>query len=250
MEKSLKHIFIVLFILLSKLINAQTTLIPVFSCDQSTLVPNYTFNGGLTYTIAASPGIEEKVLVTCPNTIVYDTLMGAGRHALINSNCNYITKFGNSITLYVCFVKNTGTLTILPGAFPFSTVHLFHEPNAVIINQSSFSLNTYTCANISLPSYTCADAGIDEINANINNINISPNPVQDEMMVNTKTVAIDGRCTIKIYTALGQLVREEEVELNNTVIKITTKQLSNGIYIFSVKDKLNNTVSKKFVVAR
>ncbi len=222
--KTKKAISVILSLFIVSLIEAQT--IPSFSCDQSTVSPTYTFTGNMTYTLPAATTMEQMVFLSCPNTNVYDTLFGAGRHAIVNSNCRFTSNFGNSLTLYMCFVKNTGTLTILPhatGAF-----HVFYEPNAVVVNQSSFSVDMNPCSNILIPLYNCNDAGINVNELNSQSFSVYPNPTNDKIFISSKDFPYNKQIEIQINDLTGRLLLKQEIEKSDQNINIT--QIEKGIY--------------------
>jgi len=79
-------------------------------------------------------------------------------------------------------------------------------------------------------------------------LKVYPVPTKDELNL---SLPVDHSFNkITITNNLGQLIREEEIEFKNNTAKIKTNDLPNGVYIFTLKDKTNFQVSKRFVIAR
>ncbi len=227
---------------------AQVNSAPSLSCNQATVIPTYTFIGNTTYTIAASTIPDEIVLLSCPRTILYDTLQGNGRNAIINSNSHYISNFNYSIAYLVCYVKNTGTLTILPNPL-MGVLHIYYEPNAVIVNQSTSSLiSMVSCSSISIPSYNCNDAGINvnELNS-FQNISIYPNPANNFVTLVSKNPT--EYLTIKVTDVNGRILVNKKVQTSNYKANLDL-DLYNGIYFVTIIDSANDKQTKKLVIAK
>ena len=48
---------------------------------------------------------------------------------------------------------------------------------------------------------------------------------------------------------LGSLIQEEELRIENGLIKITTSDLPSDVYSLQLKNRFNETVSKRFVIS-
>ena len=70
-------------------------------------------------------------------------------------------------------------------------------------------------------------------------ITIGPNPVTDQL-----TISSTGNTTVRIITALGQVVKT--VKTTNQTIQVPINNLSNGLYIVEVKND-NGTVTEQIV---
>ncbi len=78
-----------------------------------------------------------------------------------------------------------------------------------------------------------------------NNINLYPNPANDEL-----NIAINARINVDlnrilIYNSIGQLIREEEIIFKNNSGFLNTTDLPNGVYYLNLKG-----INKRFVIAR
>mgnify|MGYP000523306439 CR=1 FL=1 len=90
--------------------------------------------------------------------------------------------------------------------------------------------------------------GINELDVLKDHLSVYPVPSKDELNL---SLPFDHTFhNITITNNLGQIMREEEIVFKNNNATITTSDLPNGVYIFTLKDKTNFQVSKRFVIAR
>jgi len=90
--------------------------------------------------------------------------------------------------------------------------------------------------------------GINELDILKDRLSVYPVPSKDEL--NLSLPFDHSFHNITITNNLGQIIREEEIVFKNNNATITTSDLPNGVYIFTLKDKTNFQVSKRFVIAR
>ena len=90
--------------------------------------------------------------------------------------------------------------------------------------------------------------GINELDVLKDHLSVYPVPSKDELNL---SLPFDHTFhNITITNNLGQIMREEEIVFKNNNATITTSDLPNGVYIFTLKDKTNFQISKRFVIAR
>lgn len=82
------------------------------------------------------------------------------------------------------------------------------------------------------------------------NLKVYPQPAKDELNLSFEGIDANAFNTLKIYNSIGQIIREEEIEFKNNPALIKTNELANGVYVFTLKDKTNFIISKRFVIAR
>jgi hypothetical protein len=92
---------------------------------------------------------------------------------------------------------------------------------------------------------SCVITGIEDVSTN-NKLNIYPNPVSDIASLNIDNPD-NAVLTLNIYNVMGELVRSEVIQGNQH--KISTENLSNGIYIVEVKIK-DRTEKQKLIIQR
>ncbi len=87
-----------------------------------------------------------------------------------------------------------------------------------------------------------SSVGIEEHLTN-EDFNVYPNPVSDNLTVETSAYTPEGNC-LSIYTLIGEKIMEEKFSSQNYSVDVS--QLSEGIYIIEVKTK-KNIIRAKFV---
>jgi Secretion system C-terminal sorting domain len=92
----------------------------------------------------------------------------------------------------------------------------------------------------------CAVA-INDINKNISNITVVPNPAQQNISINTMADA-DEKVSITIVNAMGQTTHTKAVTLRrgDNYIPFDIAALPAGIYVYHIRNAQNQVVSGKF----
>ncbi|MFT5819711.1 MAG: hypothetical protein ACI8ZM_000936 [Crocinitomix sp.] len=78
-------------------------------------------------------------------------------------------------------------------------------------------------------------------------VDIYPNPAQDAL--NISVASANGNQQVIIYNTVGEIVRMDQVGLNNSQTTIDVSNLPNGLYIINVIDAENpaNSIQEKFI---
>ena len=87
--------------------------------------------------------------------------------------------------------------------------------------------------------------GIAENNSEENDIKISPNPVNDNLMLSYK-LKYSEQGIVYIYDLLGELVFSQQIYISGTQLLIHTENFQKGMYVLSVYDN-GKRMNKKFV---
>ena len=98
--------------------------------------------------------------------------------------------------------------------------------------------------------------GLNELSFLNEQLKLYPVPAND--MLELKIDASNGAAEklfgslnrLSIYNSLGQLVREEEIEFKEKVVKINTSDLKEGVYFLRLNNGNLQSLSKRFVIAR
>lgn len=224
----MKKNYLTILIVIATYCLANTQTLPSFDCNQSTVTPAYSYSVPGIYTLQGATNVDEVVFLSCPNTTVYDTLTGFGRHAIVNSNSHFVTDRGNTPSVLVYFVKNTGTLTLRPH-IQQPVIRIYYETGAVIVNQTSFSPTSISCTNISLPNYICSGVEIIENSlTGANSLFPYPNPVTNKLEINIGANSIQ---SIYITDILGQIIFEPSPNSK----EIDVSNFENGVYFLNLQ---------------
>ncbi|MBA3683302.1 MAG: T9SS type A sorting domain-containing protein, partial [Bacteroidetes bacterium] len=120
---------------------------------------------------------------------------------------------------------------------------------------SSYRVNCFLKQNNLLNfnlSSNCSNLNANGISENIINekgLFIFPNPATDQLNLSFDAEGANLE-KICIYNAIGQLVREEDINLKNKTGIINITDLPNGVYLLNLKSDKSGNVSKRFVIAR
>ncbi len=76
---------------------------------------------------------------------------------------------------------------------------------------------------------------LDVVKGNTSGIQVYPNPVGDFLFIDLKTTTKNS-ADIAIFNALGQLTKNENVILSNSILQLNVSDLSSGLYFIELKD--------------
>jgi hypothetical protein len=143
----------------------------------------------------------------------------------------------------VMWVKNTGSLTILPSSiYPFP---IYAEPGAVLNVPQSFSNSIVNCTTVTFPTVSCVQGLNDEIN-NFSYLNIWPSPASTVLHFDLSTFT-DKFANITLVNQLGQLIKSfDKFSLDKNEIPID--DLPNGSYFVIVQTSTFKQTRKLIVL--
>jgi hypothetical protein len=218
---------LLLFVLLSEIISAQSTCNPS-SFNPITVCP-------LNATISIAQNVQTDLIYVCgQNAVVYDTLTPPSikyRQVFINSGGRYYFKStitNNNVTV---FAKN-GSFCFINGGSSTGLFTLNQEPTATLINMSTGTVTTNACSAITNPTTTinCTTSGVTEIQNNVFFM-VSPNPGGGNFII-TSAIPLSGE--IILCDQLGKTVLAETItEIFSR--EISLEKLSSGLYYLTVR---------------
>ena len=96
--------------------------------------------------------------------------------------------------------------------------------------------------------YNSPATGINENTAIINSFEIFPNPVKDNAVLKVNSVH-PFETSLRVYNALGAVVYEKEISLNEgkNKIELNFENLNSGIYFTTLKSE-SGSITKKIIV--
>jgi hypothetical protein len=149
---------------------------------------------------------------------------------------------------------NDGSYTTLQlASLPTTETFKSHTENALKENSVSITSNSFT---ISVPALSTtavllksAPTGVNEIQSNLKELKIYPNPASDKLYVQfgsnvTETIEVT------IFDQAGRTIRStQNYYIENSPISIDISSISKGVYLLSVKTS-NTLITKGFSVIR
>jgi PKD repeat protein len=142
---------------------------------------------------------------------------------------------GSVLLNYSLFVN--GTPTTLTGTFPF--LYTFPGTGTYNVCLKATNINT-TCEDSTCQTVNVLVSSIDKVNRN-NQVRIYPNPANEVITIEN----IKEKSTLKIFNAIGKLVKEEVV--TSVSSKLNVKELSAGVYFVEVKSSTYTSTAKLVV---
>lgn len=101
--------------------------------------------------------------------------------------------------------------------------------------------------------YCQSFVGLEEKKYGEENFDLYPNPANEQINLNINNHKSE-IVNVKIINSIGQVVKEEYIDLKNKVITIDIKELSTGFYILSFltnsKSEIPINVSKSFIISK
>jgi hypothetical protein len=117
---------------------------------------------------------------------------------------------------------------------------------------TSYLVRQEICGNVKwdLVTVYISATGLEEYQAVTDNLKLYPQPATNEISLSLNIKQPEEFNEIEIYNNLGSLIKEQEVEFVNKECKIKTDDLTNGIYILSLKNEKGFGINKRLVIAR
>jgi len=146
-------------------------------------------------------------------------------------SCNVYLIKTDSIGDSGCNQGNPATITSNPATQQTSPLAIITTPTTICTTPKTIIGSGGTITTL------CTNLGISELSSDFQNINIYPNPVQDNLNV---LMQPDTKATsIKIYNIYGAIVREVLINKNVTIISFS--ELTDGLYFYKITDSSSNT---------
>lgn len=122
------------------------------------------------------------------------------------------------------------------------------NPGYSIVKYTVFNANNHNDSIQFSMYYNHPSVGISKNRAEKMDVKLAPNPASDKVEVNF-SLNNSGECAVKIYNALGALVRELNVSrpAGNSTLKLDVSDLRNGLYFLSVGTG-NSTSIQRLIV--
>lgn len=191
--------------------------------------------------------INNSLIGVVNHSVVLSSTVNVGIFSGINGLDPDVICGGDAIILYTQDTMDFTQTSInwSHGATGYTTI----VSPSVTTNYSLTSLyttSTKTCTGKGYKTVTVNDCsvGIHEIEL-YKKIFIYPIPAQDQL-----NIVFDSELDLKlnqliIYNSIGQVIREEDMEIKKNTASITTADLPNGLYYLNL-----NGVNKRFVIAK
>lgn len=195
--------------------NYIDTIQNVFACNNIVILNTQ-------LTVNALPNLSVSTVFTiCANDSI--TLVPSGASSYTWNNNSYFSQF-------------TTPPFATTGTFIY-TIQLQGKGNAGCVSSNTISINVLV--------QPC-DVGIKlkDLLWFSDNINLFPNPTSDKL-----NISFPAQADIKTYSisnSLGQIFREDEIEIKNSTCNVLTSDLKNGLYQIHFKTQFG-IVTKKFV---
>jgi len=93
------------------------------------------------------------------------------------------------------------------------------------------------------------DVAIEKFQLLNEELKIYPNPADDVLNIECKSVKNNKKLVLIILNSLGEIIREEEIVFKENAARIKTIDLLNGVYFLQLKGK-EGTASRKFLIGR
>jgi hypothetical protein len=108
---------------------------------------------------------------------------------------------------------------------------------------------TQTAANPFIPYNTGCPSGVEEVTANIQSLNVYPNPFNTQTVVTFNSIK-SGMMTEKITNIIGSTVYSKPVEVTNGQNSHTIQRgtLAEGVYFYTISDGASS-FTKKLIIA-
>lgn len=215
---------------------------------QSICAGNFYSIGNHTYSTTGNYIDTLQNVFACNGIVIVNTQLAVNAKpnlsvSPVSSICinDSITLVASGANTYTWNINSTGSqFTTSPfttsGSFIY-TVQLQGKSNAGCVSNNTFSINVMV--------QPC-EVGIKlkDLQWYSDNINLFPNPTSDNL-----NISFPAKADIKTYSisnSLGQIFREDEIEIKNSTCTVLTSDIKNGLYQIHFKTQFG-IVTKKFV---
>ncbi len=219
---------------------------------QVDLVPGISYS----YTPPGSNGIITDINVDAVNNgsssagafdlamYLYD--MGTGNYWVIGTFPIPSLGAGNIYSITSWDININGTSGIPAGVYRLG---IWVDSNDNVVESDETNNAGLLAGNI---NYTPSGAGVEDINTQITNFSLYPNPAVNNITASFNLVDASST-TIKLIDVTGRLIDiiydSKELPSGIQTIDYSTEKLANGIYYYSISTE-HGTIAKKLVVSK
>ncbi len=234
MQKITKILFIVAFMMIS-----------TFAKSQSLAIPNGAFHVQGLYT---DQRVDAYLEVENTNTADLSILINCDRSQLVFGHQTYYCW----ALCYDTTICNSPDALIVPGRTLLdNSFHSYVYPNGIAgtstISYTFFDQNNPSDSISASIIFDVLTSGVDELSKGHLSA-ASPNPANAFTNINYTVPSLkDGR--LVIYDMLGSVVKEVQLNHNQSTLLLSTTELSSGIYVYSLINDGKSVSTKKLVVA-
>ncbi len=147
----------------------------------------------------------------------------------------------NNFTYNTIITERFGARFLFPFYFNLGSCDADYLDKILCYTDSTFGFKQFT----TLPCDYSYHVGLTDLNDINEEIKTFPNPVNDLLNIDTEIPFTK----IEIINSLGQIVKTEELVLNNNKTSINTKDLPEGFYLLNFTALNSQTLSKRFVIS-
>lgn len=210
---------------------------------------NVNFGTEFTYNIrfqntGNSPAINVVVMDTLDNDLDPTTVVmnGHSHHVLFTQTGNVLKfEFPN-----IMLPDSTTDYDKSQGGFSFKVKHKSGLANNTVINNKAhiyFDLNPAVITNTTINTLTNTVSGYNQLNTD-NNIQVYPNPVNDQFRVSLKDISIR-IIQCEIQNQLGEQL--QLIHTTDNTLDLSIASYPSGIYFIKVTDSKGNVYQKKLI---
>ena len=141
-----------------------------------------------------------------------------------------------------------GAITLPPYTDAETIANLRYYVRVTCPSASCPSIDTVNGKTHTIIPYTACPNGISEVNNDLSNVSVVPNPFTSSAIVSFNS-DVEGTFTVKMVSLLGATVSSKEVNVTRgkNEVAIERNNLSSGIYIMSVSNG-TSSITKKVII--
>lgn len=160
----------------------------------------------------------------------------------------------------VCFMENTdvspaGIAVSIDGGEINNSFYAHYKPNNNVgmstIRYCFFNLDDNTeelCYTVNF----CVDAeclvGVEEAQQTVSAASVRPNPVSDFGAISYNINQAFTQASLTIFNSMGQMVKQENLQMQNGLVLFDAQEFANGVYYYSVTVDGKSSEMQKLVV--
>ena len=150
--------------------------------------------------------------------------------------------------LKIMIHATAGSITLPPYTDAETIANLRYYVRVTCPNASCPDIDTVNGKTHTVIAYTACPTGINEVNNDLSNVSVVPNPFTSSATVSFNS-DVEGTFTVKMVSLLGATVSSKEVNVarGKNEVSIERNNLSAGIYIMSVSNG-TSSITKKVII--